>query len=150
MARRKPRTIRWAACLWLVAAISGCDRSPDQLLAVDGKSVDISGKVLLVNYWAEWCKPCREEIPELNQVVRGRDDLMVVGINYDQLPAERTAEQAKKMGIEFPVLIAEPAGRWGQEKPEVLPTTFIVGADGRWLRTLVGPQTVESLEAAVK
>ncbi|WP_084535596.1 TlpA family protein disulfide reductase [Microbulbifer donghaiensis] len=132
------------------AAISACSGDSIRFPTVDGESVEPAGKVMLVNYWAEWCKPCREEIPELNHLVGSDARVLVVGINYDQLPAETIDAQAKKLGIDFPVLAAEPAGRWGQPRPEVLPTTFIIGADGQWQRTLVGPQTLESLRAALK
>ncbi|SDZ89898.1 TlpA family protein disulfide reductase [Microbulbifer marinus] len=142
--------IRSVACLWLAAAISACSDGAGELATIDGESIEPSGKVLLVNYWAEWCKPCREEIPELNHLAGGDAGVQVVGVNYDQLPAATIAAQAAKLGIEFPVLAAEPAGRWGQPRPEVLPTTFIIGADGEWRQTLVGPQTEESLRAALK
>lgn len=134
----------------MVAAISGCDGSAGQLTGVDGEAIEPAGRLLLVNYWAEWCKPCREEIPEFNEFVRNNDGVLVIGVNYDPLPVEKLKAQAEKMGIEFPVLAAEPADRWGQPRPVVLPTTFVIGADGRWRATLVGPQTAESLEAAVE
>ncbi|MCW8127024.1 TlpA family protein disulfide reductase [Microbulbifer halophilus] len=128
-----------------VTITSGCEAGRERLETVAGPPVDPAGKVLLVNYWAEWCKPCREEIPELNRLARESEALQVVGVNYDRLPAATIAEQAEKMGIRFPVLAADPAARWGWERPQVLPTTFIVGGDGRLVETLVGPQTVESL-----
>lgn len=111
--------------------------------------MDPAGKVLLVNYWAEWCKPCREEIPELNHFAADRDRVLVVGVNYDQPPAEKNLAQMAKLGISFPVLSADPAARWQQARPSVLPSTFIIGLDGRWRATLVGPQTLESLQRAV-
>ncbi|WP_323844896.1 TlpA disulfide reductase family protein [Microbulbifer magnicolonia] len=142
--------IRRAAWLWFLAAISACSGGGDTLATVDGRAIETSDKILLVNYWAEWCKPCREEIPELNHFARDGDNVQVIGINYDRLPAQTIRAQAEKLGIEFPVLAAEPAGRWGQSLPTVLPTTFVIGADGQWRRSLVGPQTVESLRAAVE
>ena len=73
----------------------------------------------------------------------------MVGVNYDQLPPETIVVQAQKLGIEFPLLLEDPAARWGQARPSVLPSTFIIGTDGRWRATLVGPQTLEDLRAAV-
>ncbi|WP_250462043.1 TlpA family protein disulfide reductase [Microbulbifer litoralis] len=114
-----------------------------------GPAVETQGKTLLVNYWAEWCRPCREEIPELNQLARENAELQVIGVNYDRLRVEKIAAQAKKMGIRFPVLVEDPAARWGWERPQVLPTTFIVADNGELVATLVGPQTVESLREAL-
>lgn len=137
------------ALLWLAAATSGCESDTESLADIHGKQLETDGRVLLVNYWAEWCAPCREEIPELNRFARESEGVLVLGVNYDQPPAEVTREQIKKLGIEFPVLSADPAARWGQARPTVLPSTFVIGIDGRWRATLVGPQTEESLHAAV-
>ncbi|WP_368456614.1 TlpA family protein disulfide reductase [Microbulbifer sp. TYP-18] len=132
-----------------VAGISGCNRGGDGLQTIGGEPVPTSGRVLLVNYWAEWCKPCREEIPELNHFAREMDGVQVVGVNYDQLPAETVARQARQLGIEFPLLADDPAWRWDRPRPSVLPSTLIIGPDGRWRVTLVGPQTTDTLREAV-
>lgn len=127
----------------------GCE-SRSGLQSLDGKPLPTGGRVLLVNYWAEWCAPCREEIPELNAFYREhKADVLVLGINFDQLPPEQVAQQAEKFAIEFPLLAAAPEGRWGQAVPQVLPSTFIIDTSGQWQRTLVGPQTSASLAAAV-
>ena len=147
-----------AVWLWLVLAItSGCDRSSlseatseSQLLDLDGKPVEVRGRVMLVNYWAEWCAPCREEIPELNAFHNHNSELaLVVGINFDQLPVAQVRVQAEKFGIVFPVLAKEPPQRWGQPRPQVLPSTLVIDASGNWLGTLVGPQSEEGLKQAV-
>ncbi|AOS98583.1 Thiol-disulfide oxidoreductase ResA [Microbulbifer aggregans] len=111
--------------------------------------METSGKTLLINYWAEWCKPCREEIPELNAIAAEHDDILVLGVNYDALPAEEIAAQAEKLGIEFPVLADDPATLWQRPRPQVLPSTFVIGPDNRWKATLVGPQTAASLVSAL-
>lgn len=137
--------------LSLVAMFAGgCESRRGGLQSLDGKTLRTEGKVLLVNYWAEWCAPCREEIPELNTFYREHGDrVLVLGINFDQLPAEQVQQQAEKFAIEFPLLAAAPEGRWGQPMPQVLPSTFIIDASGQWRRTLVGPQSAESLAEAV-
>ena len=140
------------AVLLLVGLLitGGCEPRGAGLQSLDGKHLDTDGKILLVNYWAEWCAPCREEIPELNAFYHEhRDGVLVLGINFDQLPAEQVTEQARKFGIEFPLLANAPEGRWGQTVPQVLPSTFLIDASGQWRRTLIGPQSRESLTEAV-
>ncbi|WP_428820776.1 TlpA family protein disulfide reductase [Microbulbifer sp. MCCC 1A16149] len=139
----------WVALL-AVSLIAGCGKSPGGMQALSGEPLAGEGKILLVNYWAEWCAPCREEIPELNAFYREHSEqVLVLGINFDQLPAEQVRQQADKFGIQFPLLAAAPQGRWGQPMPQVLPSTLIIGRDGEWRRTLVGPQTVESIAEAI-
>jgi len=150
-ARPAPEPVLHLAILLFTALLAGgCERQRDGLPTLDGESVRTEGRVLLVNYWAEWCAPCREEIPELNQFYREhRDQVLVLGINFDRLPAAQVKEQAKKFAIEFPLLAAAPEGRWGQPTPQVLPSTFVIDRSGQWRKTLVGPQTAESLAEAV-
>lgn len=80
---------------------------------------------------------------------RVRSGIVVLGVNFDGLNGVDLAELSREMEIEFPVLDEDPRQRWGYERPTVLPTTIIVGPDGRLHATLVGPQTVETLEAEI-
>ncbi len=144
--------------LVLLAGLAGCgeggpgarDREPLALL--DGRRLapaDLRGRWLLVNYWAEWCRPCLAEIPELNQFHASRDDAVVLGVNFDRVAPEAAREQAEKLGIEFPV-IAGSAPEWlPVEPPEVLPSTYVIDPAGRLATTLHGPQTERSLQRAI-
>ncbi|WP_288130461.1 TlpA disulfide reductase family protein [Microbulbifer sp.] len=151
-----PIDVLIVACLCLAAAlVSGCDSNSSSGKNVtysdlSGDPIAVDGKVLVVNYWAEWCKPCREEIPELNQFQQSNQDrVQVIGISFDDLPVAEIRRQADKFGIAFPVLPREPEARWGQPRPQVLPTTLLIDAEGNWRESLVGPQSVESLEQAL-
>ena len=104
------------------------------------------GQWRVVNYWAVWCGPCREEIPELNRLHKGTD-LVVYAVNYDGKQGEELASQAATMNIEFTILAQDPGPALGVERPRVLPTTLLVDPAGRVTDTLVGPQTQETLLA---
>lgn len=134
---------------WLflgLLALGGCAR-PDVEFASGGGAnfSDWRGHWVLINYWAEWCAPCRKEIPELNDLHNGSDGVIVLGVNFDGLEGEKLSDLIGTMGIEFPVLVADPRQRWGQDQPSVLPTTLVINPEGGLEKVLVGPQTRESL-----
>ena len=147
--------MRRAAWLWLSAAIiSGCDGpqpGTSGLADIEGNPLDPAGRVMLINYWAEWCAPCREEIPELNRFAEeARERVLVLGVNYDLPPPAEARAQTARLGIRFPVLADDPAPRWDQPRPQVLPATLLIDGEGRYRATLVGPQTEESLHRAIE
>jgi len=142
---------RFAAML-LLTTLAAC-QPRDGLLLADGSTVGTNewrGQWLLVNYWAEWCAPCRKEIPELNRLHAESSEVTVIGVNYDGLEGQPLAELVGEMGIEFPVLVADPRARWGAELPAVLPTTLVIAPDGTLKDILIGPQSYESLSRAVQ
>ena len=100
-----------------------------------GKRVDLKdfrGRVVLVNFWATWCEPCRDEMPSLERLrgkLRGRP-FDVLTVNYGEGPAKINAFLAKQK-ISLPVLLdpeKEAAAEW---KAGGLPMTFLVDAEGR-------------------
>lgn len=128
--------------------LTGCteDWGPDQHgTAVTALQLD--DQWLLINYWAEWCGPCRTEIPELNALNESRDDLTVLGVNFDGLQGDELSEAAKALDIHFRVLSVDPAERLDLPRSPVLPVTYIVDAKGAVRETLVGEQTAEGLVA---
>lgn len=132
------------ACL----ALAGCGDSwgPDQHGAeVTGR--ELEDQWLLINYWAEWCGPCRTEIPELNALNASRDDVTVLGVNFDGLQGEELSLAAAALGINFRVLSEDPSERMDLPRSGVLPVTYIVDAKGIVRESLVGEQTAEGLLA---
>lgn len=99
----------------------------------------------VVNFWAVWCAPCREEIPELNKLAElYADQLVVQGVNFDAPNDQPGAEQAASMGIEFDTISTADAGGYGLQKPAILPTTFVL-KNGQLHAELKGPQTFDAL-----
>ena len=108
----------------------------------------LRGQWVVINYWAEWCKPCIKEIPELNALDAKYPQVAVVGVNFDGETGDVLRQQIDRLGIAFPVLGEEPSAALGVPLPSVLPATFIFDPDGKLAHSLVGPQTLESLAAA--
>jgi thiol-disulfide isomerase/thioredoxin len=121
------------------------------LLAEGPVDVDhFRGQWLFVNYWAEWCAPCLEEIPELNAFHAEQADARVLGINYDRLDAPVMREQVAELDIRFPVAVGDPGELLNVSLPEVLPSTYVFDPEGRRVAVLRGPQDRASLEAAMR
>ena len=135
------------ACLVLFAglAVAGCGERRGPLDPI-GEHL---GDWVLVNYWAEWCKPCIHEVPELNKL-DGEEGITVLGVNYDGVTGDALAAQIDALDIAFAQLPADPAPELGIDRPQVLPTTVVIDPDGRRVAALVGPQTAETLREAME
>lgn len=129
-------------------ALAGCGK--DWGVDQRGSAVtaqQLEGQWLVINYWAEWCGPCRTEVPELNALDSARDDVTVLGVNFDGLQGDELAAAADDLGIAFRVLSVDPAGRLDLPRSAVLPVTYIVDTAGVVREHLVGEQTKEGLLA---
>lgn len=116
-----------------------------QKVATDG----LENQWLVINYWAEWCGPCRTEIPELNALASQRkgDGVRVLGVNFDGLQGSELEKAAKQMGIDFTVLAQDPAERYKLPRSEALPVTYIIDPQGQVRERLMGEQTAAGLAA---
>ena len=136
----------------VTAILVGCSNDTGYKL-IDGSSHSFSndeGKYTLVNYWAEWCQPCRVEVPELNELAAEHaDQLTILAVNFDGEQGPELLEQLGKIDIQFPSLAVDPRAKWGLERPKVLPETLIINSDGELVKRLIGPQTLESLMAFI-
>lgn len=141
-----------ALILLCCLALSGCGKPDYHTLAGDsGRFDDLQGRWLLINYWAEWCKPCIEELPELAAFGKEHAGQAVVfAVNFDGPSEELLRKQAEKLNIEIPVLLEDPAPRLGYERPQALPSTYVFGPDGKLRQVLQGAQTSASLAAAIQ
>lgn len=137
--------------LALPFALAGCEREAAAPARTEtAADAAPAAQWLVVNYWAEWCKPCLDEIPELNDFAReNAGQARVLMVNYDGVQGETLRAQAEKLGIEAELAEQDPAAALGFERPQVLPTTYVLDPDGNLRSTLLGPQTVASLNAAI-
>jgi len=133
------RLLLWLGLSAGFSVLGGCDAAP---------TLPQQGQWRIVNYWAIWCTPCREEIPVLNAVNRYAD-VVVLGVNFDRKTGEELSAHRGQLNIEFDSLTDDPTSFLGTKRPQALPTTLIVDPEGKLVRTLVGPQTQQTLDAAL-
>ncbi len=126
-----------------------------ELQSLEGKPVklsDFKGKVVLLNFWATWCPPCRAEIPDLISLQKqyAPQGLVILGISMDEAEPASVARFAKRMEINYPVVIgtAETAEAYGGVA--VLPTTFVIDRAGNIVDGLEGATDRVGLEAKIK
>jgi len=119
------------------------DPAPEfKLKSLDGKDLTLEasrGKVILLNFWATWCGPCREEIPELIALQsRYKDRLQIIGLVVDDDDEKEIRSVIATEGINYPVALADPETRFAYGGIAALPTVFVISAEGRVVQKHVG------------
>ena len=126
--------------------LAGCQSERGPSSGTEPTETDYLGRWLVINYWAEWCAPCREEIPELNRLARHQPDrIAVVGINFDGISGAELDRAVEAMGIEFATADLTLATSYNYPHPRVLPTTIIIDPAGNVIHQLQGPQSYAGL-----
>ena len=119
------------------------DPAPDfKLKEFSGKELTLEssrGKVVLLNFWATWCGPCRAEIPELIALQnRYKDRLQIIGLVVDDDDENEIHKVISSEGINYPVALADPETRFAYGGIAALPTVFVINTDGRVVQKHVG------------
>lgn len=105
------------------------------------------GKWLVLNYWATWCAPCRDEMPELVKFQAENDNVQVLGIAYEDATIEKLQNFAEDFGITYPLLtidVYNPPG-FAEEGGLGLPTTIVYNPEGMRHKKHMGPIDAEGL-----
>ena len=120
---------------------------------LDGKTFDLAaqrGKWVIVNYWATWCVPCIKEMPDISRFVAAHKNVVAIGLAYeDSEPADIKAFLAKHP-VAYPIAqvsLDQPPKDF--DEPRGLPTTYLIGPDGKVAKHIVGPVTEASLEGLI-
>lgn len=127
---------------------------PDLTFETTGKQPvklsDFKGRVVLLNLWATWCAPCREEMPALDRLQRdlGSDKFEVVALSLDRAGADASLKYLNEVGAKNLKLYADPTGKQGFAlKIPGMPTTLLIDKEGREVGRLTGPAEWDSADA---
>ena len=131
------------------------DAAPEfAVKGMDGNAVSLAaarGKVVLLNFWATWCGPCRMEVPDLVELQKKyQDRLQVIGLVVDDADEDAVRKFAKRYGINYPVAMATDEMRFQFGGVPALPTSFIIDARGRVVQKHIGLRDPELYEMEVR
>jgi thiol-disulfide isomerase/thioredoxin len=131
------------AQLPVIRFVKDPDPAPDfQVKDLDGKDLSLQalkGKVILLNFWATWCGPCRAEIPGLIELQnKYKDHLQVIGMAVDEDDETELRDVVKSESINYPVALTTGPVRMAYGGITALPTVFVINADGRVVQKHIG------------
>ena len=152
--------IRPASLIAALAAATGsafaADRAPSfRLVTLDGKTFtnqSLKGKVVVLDFWATWCGPCKVEMPwfvDFQNQYRSQG-LQIVGVAMDDASKEDIAKFAKDMGVNYPILIGKDSVGDQYGGVPALPETFLIGRDGKVVDKIIGLRGKAEIEDAIK
>ena len=131
------------------------DAAPDfKVDALDGHPLALAGqrgKVVLLNFWATWCGPCRAEIPDLIALQhKYKDQLQIIGLTVDEDDPAAVKQVVDETGINYPVAMSPPDLRMQYGGIAALPTSFVVDQQGRVVQKHEGLRDPALYEAEIR
>jgi len=126
-----------------------------RLKDINGRALRLSdyrGKVVLLNFWATWCPPCRKEVPDLIRLQRDyrKQGLRVIGVTYPPQTKTEVRRFARQMGINYPVALGRKETKLQFTSSDTLPMTIVIGRDGRIREVIEGILLPEEVETKIK
>lgn len=124
-----------------------------QAKAVDGREYDLAshrGQWVVVNFWATWCGPCLQEMPELSALHAMRGNVEVVGLAYEDIEPDEMRAFLDKHPVAYPIVILDPYNPPADfATPRGLPMTYLIAPDGKVARQFLGPVDAQKIEQAI-
>lgn len=122
---------------------------------VNGRTVrlsDYKGRVVLINFWATWCPPCRAEMPELVRLQRehGKEGLQIIGITYPPEQKARVRRFARSLKVNYPIILGTREFKARFSSEETLPLTVVIDRDGNVSDIISGILLREEFDEKIK
>jgi len=141
------------ACSGVSAIEIGEDAPEITLRDMDGKSVNLSdfkGKVIILDFFATWCPPCRQEIPDFIELQRTYNDKGFTMVAVSLVSLEEAKDFARKVGINYPVLIDDGKASATYGPVRSIPTTYVIGKDFKIAKIYIGYRPKDIFENDIK
>lgn len=146
----KTNWFTWAAaCATAVTQLAAAATPAFDLVDTAGarhRLADYRGKPVVLNFWATWCVPCIQEIPEIAAFRKAHPDVVVLGVAEDAKDADKVKRFAAKVGHDYPLVLADDAVEKQLGTPTALPTTRVYDARGNLKYDQPGRVTRAKLE----
>lgn len=143
----------WLAGLLLALAASWAQADGFKMTDTAGKTHTLAGykgKWVLVNYWATWCPPCLEEIPDLIALHENKkNNLVVIGVALDFRSPSQVTDFADSMLVSYPIVLGSPLVVDQIGPVQGLPTTYLYNPEGKMVAQQVGAVTRETVETYI-
>ena len=143
----------WLAGLLLALSVPWAQASGFKMTDTTGKLHTLAGykgKWVLVNYWATWCPPCLEEIPDLIALHENRkNNVVVIGVALDYRSAKQVTDFAEGLLVNYPIVLGNPQVTNQIGPVQGLPTTYLYNPEGKMVAQQVGAITREAVESYI-
>ena len=142
------------AALAVATPVMASTTTPElKVTTLDGKPFDLAaqrGKWVVVNFWATWCVPCIKAMPDISNFVKGRKDVVAIGLAFEDTDAKDIAAFVGKHPVVYPIaqldVMAPPKDF---DSPKGLPTTYLIAPDGHVAQRFIGAVTAQKLSDAI-
>jgi len=120
----------------------------------DGKPYDLAaqcGQWVVVNFWATWCGPCLQEIPDLTAFIKTRKDVAVIGLDFEEIEKPQLEAFLKEHKPGYPIAVVDtyhPPQDF--DTPRALPASYLIGPDGAVVHKFLGPITIKELQQQIE
>ncbi len=150
-------SVRFSAAIILFlacATLASASTTDYELRDMDGNThrvTDYRGKWLVINFWATWCAPCIAEMPELEKFYQhNKARAQVWGVTFEDTDKARILDFVEKLGVSYPILGYGQDPLTGFGRVTVLPTTFVIDRDGKFLHRFEGPINEQDIEKIIE